>query len=250
MKEEKSHHHFRFYIVMITIVVGIIFLFLVLNDDNSSLSGAALFNGADEEQADSEDITSASLSHSGSFDGSTEKDILLNFDKIPDLKAQTKIEKLELRFENLGTVINVNDDKLELNNLEEVTLSVEDFSGEILLSGSMFSIDGRAKRIEVNDVALYSKEELEISFSDLGYDSLSIEKIELDNLKLPQGDGSLQITDKLVYTLSDDSLELNYFNGELVIGGEGNSTLGNTLNLKGVVKGLSISGLGMNLDLN
>jgi len=249
MSEQKSNHHFRFYIIMITIVVAVIFLFLVLNDD-SALSGATLLNGAKEDSGQAVEITGASITSSNSLARSAEKEIALIFDQIPDLKKEAKFETFEIRFENLGTGIKVNDDRLELNNLEEVTLRVEDFSGEILLSGTLFSMDGKAKLIEVNDVALYSKDSLEIAFNDLGYDYLNIQEIEMADLELPQGDGSLQVTDKLTYALADESLELNYFKGQLLIGAIGNNTLDNSLSLNGVIKGLSLSGPTLNLVIS
>jgi len=124
-------------------------------------------------------------------------------------------------------------------------MKIKDFSGDLDFNELGLSLDGTAKSIEVNDIALSAKGELDISFESLDYDYLAFQDIDMDQLNLPVGDGELKATEKLTYALEQDKLELYFFNGKVVIDREAESLL----NLEGVIKGLSISGALLDLDV-
>lgn len=248
-KSENPQHHLRFYIVMATLVVAAILVLLFLNNDkNGSLTSATIgldsLTGKEEDNTDSTPTAQQILLKKMDRE-SKEVPITLTFNQIPAVREEAKITEIELRFKDLTTKINVNNDKLELNNLQEVIMKIKDFSGDIDVSEAGFSLDGTAKSIEVNDIALSAKGELEISFDNLDYDYLAFQDIDMDQLDIPVGDGELKAAEKLTYALEQDKLTLYFFNGKAVID-RGADTL---LNLEGVIKGLSISGALLDLDV-
>lgn len=234
---------------MITVIVGVIFLFLVINN-GGDLSSATITLPSSNGITGGE-IVEISESSSTAPDSSLEKEFTLTFDQIPSLKKETKVEEFLINFNDFTSLITVNDDRLELNNLAEVNLNIKDFNGEIILSGSLISVEGQAKRIEVNDVALSSKDELSISIHELNYQYLDVLGIELENLALPPGDGELTVGERLSYSLEEDSIDLLNFVGRMTVGESGgNESLGATFGLEGVMKGLNIGGRDFDLDLN
>ena len=245
-KSENPQHHLRFYIVMATLVVAAILVLLFLNNDKDlSLTSAAVgINGLTGDEEENEPTAREALLKKIDRE-SQEIPITLAFDQIPAVREEAKITEMELRFDDLTTKININNDKLELNNLKEVTMKIKDFSGDLEFNEMGLSLDGTAKSIEVNDIALSAKGELDISFESLDYDYLAFQDIDMDQLNLPVGDGELKAAEKLTYALEQDKLELYFFNGKLTIDREAESLL----NLEGVIKGLSISGALLDLDV-
>ena len=134
----------------------------------------------------------------------------------------------------------VNGDKLELKNLQGVTLSIGDFSGMVNFGSSELSLSGSAKRIEVNGVAFSSEKELPIVFQGLNYKRLSLSDLELKDLNLDSGDGQLSVGDKLQYSLEDEEVKMLYFKGALSI--DKTTSDSSQLFLKGDAKGLYAGG--------
>ena len=251
---EKSH--MRFYLVMITLVVGGILFLLFTNDSqNFSLTSAIVgitknASGAEVPLAE-EEMYSADV---GAIDevfrkkierNANEVDLSLAFDEIPTVKKEAKIKNIELHFTDSGAKINVNDDRLELNNLNDVVLKIDGYSGQMELQKLGFSLDGTAKSIKVNDISLSSKTQMKISFTDLNYNYLSLEDVQLDDVDFPVGNGQLQVSEKLTYTLEQDTLKLYFFNGMIVV----DRNAQNLLNLEGIAKGISAGGALLNLNL-
>ena len=179
-------------------------------------------------------------------DGSHKIDLSLDFNQIPSVKKEAKFEEIELRFDNLDTKINVNNDKLELNNLQEVNLKIKNFVGKLDFNGNGVSLEGTAKRLEVNDIALSSYGEIKISFSDLNYGFLNIKDIELKELELSRGDGHLAVSDKLSYSLSNEAVSIYSYKGGFTIDRNADTTL----EIDGSAKGVSVNGDLMSLGLN
>ncbi len=251
---EKSH--MRFYLVMITLVVGGILFLLFMNDSEdfsltSAIVGVYKNESGEEVPIPEEDLFNA--------DGETidevfskkiernanEVDLNIAFDEIPTVKKQAKIKNIELHFSDSRAKINVNNDRLELNNLNEVVLKVDGYNGEIELQKLGFSLDGTAKSIKVNDISLSSKTQIKISFTDLNYNYLSLEDVQLDEVDFPVGNGQLQVSEKLTYTLEQDTLKLYFFNGKMLVDRDAE----NLLTLEGVAKGISAGGALLNLNL-
>ncbi len=239
------HHNLRFYIVMITLIVGGIFFLLYMNDSNDfSLTSAII--GVSGNTSSSDSLEQGTSEKTTALKNAKEVDVVLSFDQIPTVNKEAKVRDLELRFDDLTTKINVNNDKLELNNLQQVTLRLKDFSGNLNFDLGGFSLDGTSRSIEVNDIALSSAGLIKISFDNLDYKYLSLDEIELKRLELPRGDGELKVAEKLQYTLQQDGVKINLFNGKLIIDRDAETLL----NLEGVARGISVSGALLTADLS
>ncbi|HLC88699.1 MAG TPA: hypothetical protein VJG49_01560 [Candidatus Nanoarchaeia archaeon] len=235
----QPHNNTRFYIVGITILIVAIFVFFFLN--NEEFSGATVaVDFAKEAFFNDEGNLSV-----GSSAGDEEKALFLTFDQIPAINTETKVEALAITFSNPSTAIRINNDRLELGNLKEVDLTVKSFFGDLALDGDSLSLDGTAKQIQVNNVVLSSDDELEISFQNLNYRTLDIEKVGLPKLKLAVGAGELHLAEKLIYILREENVDLDYFQGSLFLGKDADTVL----RLEGTTTGLSISGEAFDLNL-
>jgi len=269
----QKKNHLRFYIIGITILIAAIFIFFFINQED--FSGATVVDfakdtffdsddsntdagSADKGNSNEDDNTNDNNNNNGNsnnnnndnpsagfFSEDSEKVLSLTFDQIPSINTETEVEKLKISFSNPSIVIKINNDRLELGNLNEVELIIESFSGDLALDEDSLSLDGTAKLVEVNNVVLSSKDELEISFQDLDYNLLNIENVELPALKLAVGEGELHLADKLSYVLREEEVELDSFQGSLFLGKEA----GTALRLEGIIEGLSISGEVFDLDL-
>ncbi|HLC71480.1 MAG TPA: hypothetical protein VJI32_05715 [Candidatus Nanoarchaeia archaeon] len=251
---EKSH--LRFYLVMVTLVVGGILFLLFMNDSEkfsltSAIVGSHKNESGGEELLTNEEIFSAD---EGAIDevfskkieqNANEVDLTLSFDEIPNVAKKSKIRDIELHFTNPGAKINVNNDRLELNNLDEVILKIEGFNGDISLQRLGFSVDGTAKSINVNGIALSAKTQMKVSFTDISYDYLSLEDIQLEEVEFPVGSGELKVSEKLTYSLEQDTLKIFFFNGKMVIDRDADTLL----TLEGVAKGVSAGGALLNFNL-
>ena len=251
-----SHNHTRNYIVIITLVIGAIFLFLFLNNGSDGVSLTSAFVGGSEDQT-----TTEPESRSNSLFSTRNEEVIevqkvdkskeniqleFSFDQIPEVNKEAKLEEIELTFNDLNTKINVNNDYLELNNLKSVNLKINDFEGNVEFNNRGVSIEGTAKIIAVNEIALTSKGEIKISFEDLDYGTLGIKGLELKQLDLPNGNGKLEIGDKLQYSLDNEELNLYKFNGELNLVKEGDTSL----EMSGTASSIGITGDELTLNLN
>ncbi len=252
MPHEQQQHSLRFYIVMTTLVVaGIIFLLYLNNDDDFSLTSAMVGlvdkNNSKEVKPEATTDTESleQVFGKSAKRNQREVDLAVLFDQIPSVKDDAKVRDIEVRFDDLTTRISVNNDKLELNNIQQVTLRIKDFSGSLDFDKVGFSLSGSAKAIEVNDIALSSKGEIKIAFDDLQYDYLGLDELELEEVSLPHGNGQLTVAEKLTYELEQDQLKIYFFDGKLVI----DRAAAEVLNMEGVARGISVSGALLDLNL-
>jgi hypothetical protein len=155
---------------------------------------------------------------------------------------------MELDFDDLTTNIQVNDDNLELNGLSEVSLRLKGFKGTIDFDLNGFSLEGTAKRIEVNDISLSSKDELKISFDGLRYRRFSLEDVELKEVTFDGSSGSLRLRDKLDYTLDNEEVKLYQYIGSFTV--DGSQDVSQVTSLIGTAKGVSASGTTLNMNVN
>ncbi len=261
-----QHHHVRFYVIMITLVIlGIFFLLLANDSQNFSLTSAMIgvVNDSsvpaaeleDQNQEDSEEEPEVAEGFGTEFNkkaprktaGKNFKEVsfLLFYSQIPSISQETGVGEIVLEFDDLSTNINVNGDRLELNNLQEVVLQIRDFEGKIEFDRQAFSLDGSAKGLAINNIALSSTSEIEISFENLEYSFLSLDDIELTMLKLPRGNGEVTVGEKLTYGLEQDVLEMYYFNGLVIADFEAESML----QMEGIARGIGISGAILNFNI-
>ena len=250
-----SKHHLRFYIVTATLIIGGILFLLSLNNNGSnfSLTSAIVGVANDTLTLDGEtfQVTKEPTVEDVIKQEAKETDktvpVLLSFDQIPKVEKKAKIEKVSLRFDDVTTtVIKLNNDKLELNNLDTVDLDIEDFKGEVDFDASGLSMDGTAARIEVNKVAFSSPEDIKLSFQNLRYKTLEIDELELEDIDFPVGDGNLEVTGKLTYNIQQESMDIYYFLGKLSINKDDIDT---GISLDGVARSVGINGESLSLNL-
>ncbi len=243
MNQGQPHHHVRFYVVLVTLVLGGIFLLLLINNnEGNSLTSFAVFSGEDAVPVDKPNgVTAETKEKVGKK--SQEVEFSLTFDEAPEIKDEASISDFEVVTSDFGAKIYVNDDRLELNNLDQVTIKLSDFKGLFGSGRNGLSLDGTAKSLEVNGITLSSQGAIQLSFKDLSYDQLSIFGIKLENgLSFPTGDGELQVAEKLTYALEKDQLEMEYFHGRLTTGEEG-------VTAEGIARGIVVSGALLNMNL-
>ncbi len=254
-----SRNHVRFYIVLVTLVVGGIIFLLLLNSSNPkgfSLTSAIVGDlnktkGAIEEAPSATEQTRSKINQVFGEEikkNGKEVPVQLTFDHIPSVSQESKIDSISLDFNDLSTTINVNDDKLELNNMKEVKLGIKDFSGKVIFDDEGFSLQGTAHRIEVNDVAFSTTKELSISFNKLRYRTFELNDIALKDVSFSTGSGSLSVSKKLTYALDQEELKLYNYQGSFSASKESNSSNA-AVTLDGIMQGISISGqeLGINV---
>ncbi len=254
---EHSKHHTRFYIFMITLVVGGVFLLLYLNNnsENASITSAIIrsikntteplnlvpreevFGKTDLGVVDEEVLILEKSKKNIAF--------VLSFDKIPTIKKEATIGSIKLNFADPGAAITINDDQLELNNLQEISLLISDFNGEInFQEDGVLSLVGTVKRIEVNDIAFSSANDIRISISGLNYQSLLLNEAQIKSLELGRGDGELTVGNKLQYALEGEEIVVYYFEGLMKINKDSSALV-----LEGNSRGMSVSGDLINFDL-
>jgi len=256
-----SHHNFRFYVVLFTLVIaGIVFL-LYLNDNQSgvSLNSAVVgLGGGSSKDALTTETTTMTINNADltteeqkslltdSESYGKEIDFTLTSDQTPLAeKSEAIIKSMELELTELNSKINVNGDKLELNNQEEVIMTIKGFSGLFNLNEQGLTLDGTAKVLQINGISLSSSNQIKLSFRSLDFQSLAIEEIELKGISLPNGEGQLKIGEKLTYALEQDELTLGYFNGLLEV--DKTAEMGTTL--EGVGRSININGALFDLNL-
>jgi hypothetical protein len=250
-------NYYRFYIVMITVVIMGIFFLLFMNSNNdfgltslsvSDLSGGKGSSDISEEKSiviDEDDNEVEKAFSKNVQKSSNEVDVALSFDRIPDVKKEAKVKDMVLTFDDLTTKIKVNDDRLELSNLKEVSLKIKGFEGELDFDNYGISLEGISKSIAVNEVVLSSKGEMKIAFNDLDYRSLVIDDIEIIDLELDKGNGEIKVAEKLTYSLEQDQLKMYYFNGKVDIQRDSETST----RLEGVARGIIVSGALLNFNL-
>ena len=223
-------HHMRFYVVMTTVVIGGIFILLLMNNgaggftsafisdsDSSLLQGLAGENGNEilmDTVPDSElnaigtigaenAETDPFLEDSNVLDAQSELQdathtvgISLEFDQIPQINRQAKVKDMVIVFDNTAPKISINDDLLELNNQEEVTLTMEDYLGDFIFDEDGLSLNGKAKSLTVNNIKLSARKDIKLSFTNLEYNKINVGSIELQDIEIPKGTGLLSLASK------------------------------------------------------
>ncbi|NQV90971.1 hypothetical protein HQ489_00705 [Candidatus Woesearchaeota archaeon] len=272
-KPHQPQYHVRFYVVMTTVVIGGIFILLLMNngaggftsafisDSNgaSLLQGFGADNGNDvlmdtisNNELNALKATGVDYAEKDPFleDSNIVKtqndlqeathtvDLTLTFDQIPKVNRQAKVKNMVIVFDNTAPKISINDDLLELNNQNEVTLTMEDYLGDFIFDEDGLSLNGKAKSLSVNDIKLSARKEIKLSFTNLEYNSINVGSIELQDIEIPKGTGTLSLGNRLTYALAEEKLTIFYFNGKLDV----NHGEGTLLTMAGIARGISASG--------
>ncbi len=249
-------HKLRFYLVILTLLVGGVFSLLMYQKDPSkfsSLTGSSIdFLGGKNATNESLALDALLETEPGALVReeeiipSREVEVEVSFSSIPETEKAVQFQELEVHFNNGGGFadVKVNTNHVELQH-EEVVVKVHNFKGFINFDNEDFSLEGKAKKIEANGLALSSREELQLNLNNVQYASLSAENIEVEGLHLPRGEGELRVAEKLRYQLEQEALSFFVFQGKL------NVDLENELpvSLEGVARGIDVSGALLKLDV-
>ncbi|MBR9683847.1 hypothetical protein GOV03_04885, partial [Candidatus Woesearchaeota archaeon] len=203
--ENSSHSHKRFYLVLTTVVVGAILLLTLMNDGDKF----DFFTGSSIGLISSEDklIMKESIKNSG------EIEIQLNFDTVPEVQEETRLDLIRVVFDDLNTNIKINEEELELKGLEKVEMEVRDFNGELIFDEISVSLIGESTSVMINGIEISTKGTMDISLGDLFYESLDIEGVQLNSVDFSEGSGNLAMAERLNYDLDQEQILLTGFYG-------------------------------------
>jgi hypothetical protein len=248
-------HKLRFYIIMVTLVVGGIFLLLAINDDgkgidlsSAMISVQQLGNNSETEEVVLEEtiFEERVLEEQRTETTNREVNFQLSFNQIPDIEKTIDATSIKVITDS-NAQVEVNGDALELNNQDEVELTIYNVKSAVLsLDRKSISLEGKVRKIEVNGISLSSKTDLDIKFKNLVYQNLNFEDIKLNYFHLSSGDGKLNVEERLLYTIKDENLRFSYFQGNMEINNENSQSI----DLKGIAKGVESSGSDLNLLLS
>jgi len=230
----------RFYIVMITVFVAAILFLLVINNQEGKVFSitSAIIGNHNNETEENKIIKSKIGLEDKIKDSNKEIEVVLSFDQIPSVSEEVSVQTIGVNFDEAKDSIKINQNALEINNVDQVNLELEEFDGKLEFDILSFTLNGRAKKIKVNEMAFSSRDGMDVQITDISYSKLSLMGIGLNGLELPSGNGELEVSGRLSYNLDNEPLEFYYFEGQLILD-KANST---ALQLDGNVKGLSSGG--------
>lgn len=225
------HHHSRkFYVFLIIIVVGLVLVLMLLNEKEKGFTGLVLGEEKKSSEEEKQEVEEEKEIKNLNFN--------LDFDEIPEVGEGTKIEKVELSFRYPETTLKINEEVLELSNLEKVEMSVEEFEGEIYFDETFFSLKGKGEKILINNIEISAEEEIEVTFEGIVYDQLKLKNVAFKILTLKEGQGKLQLGEKLTYFLENEKIEIENFGGDIIIKRDEEKKIA----LEGSTKKISVKG--------
>ncbi len=251
-----SGHKARFYLLILTLMVGSIFTLVMYQKDPTKFS----LTGSSIELINKKNVTNSSeqaelllepealkQEDQNFIPPSREVEVGVKFTSIPETSKEVKLQELEVHFDNSdGRVyIQLGNDRLEVQKETEVVVKLQDFSGFINFDSEDFSLEGTAGRIEANGLALSSREDLDLSLGNVRYNYLLVDEAEVQGLRLPRGDGELQVAEKLDYRLEQEELNFYVFQGKLLVDTQQELPL----TLEGIARGIDVSGALLNIDV-
>lgn len=242
-------HHVRLYLVVVTVLLGSLFYVLMTNSQFSvkDLTGSSVGVFHKKNVTDDEGILSLEEEEGGvaPLVKGREADVFFSFNQVPVLHEETRIAELEVRFIDANTLIKVNDDQLDLQNLEDITLKVKDFVGQVQLDSLDMALDGMAKRIEVNGIAFSGKTGLSLALEGVDYHYVLLDNLKLKKVAFPRGNGELDVAEKFSYVLEQEEPTFYNFVGKLIIDQQ-NASL---VSLEGIARGLDVEGALINVGI-
>ena len=248
-------HKIRFYLLVLTLLVGGSFVFLMQNGGLQQfwLTGSSikLVNITGQNITNTnllmEAVQGSGAQYQKETPPSREVEVAVGFTSIPVTAKEVHAQDLEIHFSNLQgrASAKVNTDRLELPLEEEVVLKVHDFTGFVTLDATDFSLEGKAQRIEANGLALSSRQNLDLSVTNVEYKQFLAEGISVEGLRFPRGDGKLNVAEKLDYRLEQEELNFYFFEGKLSVDADKDMSVA----LEGIARGIDVSGALLNLDV-
>ncbi|MFH1682296.1 MAG: hypothetical protein ABIA37_00715 [Candidatus Woesearchaeota archaeon] len=231
------HHHKRAYLFLITLIVGALLVVLVVKDDGSvnPLTGSSIGIAGEEKE---ESISMDTIAKTKTSNKGKVMDFSLSFDNAPHIQEETQIKELIFTFKDPTSSIKINAEELELKNLEEIKIIIINFDGKVDFDETVLSLQGKGESITINGMEISTKGKMDLSFSNLVYETMKISEIALSSLDFGEGSGSLSAGEKMDYVLSYDQLLVTGFEGDFSVGMDNQSLV----TTKGQITGLSIRG--------
>lgn len=231
------HHHSRFYILMATVVVGAILILMLMNEGGTFpfMTGSSVGTGVDDHGSEvMEEIMEEEVRTSGKIG----IEFLLGFDSAPEVSEETKVETIELTFEDLNNKIRINEEELEVKGLERVEMKIEGFEGEVTFDELDISLSGVGEKVTVNGIEISTQKEMKVSFNGLIYETLKIEEIDLERVNFEKGYGTMSIGGKMDYELENEDVKVGRFRGDLSVGVDE----GSLVVMEGEIEGVKVEG--------
>lgn len=227
MSTQSIPHHsnrLRHYVIMTTLVVLGLFVLLLFNNNSSGFgftsavvenvrNGSIIANFGNQKAADTIDSLDVEP-----IKNSNDIEFELSSAVIPQIQKDTKIDSLEIIFNDLTASIKVNDDKLELNDMNQVVLGIKGFTGYMSVDETQITLDGMAKRLEVNGITLSASKEIKLSFNNLNYRQAKILGAQFKTIEFVSGPGKIKVPGRLDYGLEDGQIVTIYnYYGDLTV---------------------------------
>src|SRR3989344_8385415 len=268
MSNQGTPHHshkLRHYVIMTTLVVLGLFVLLLFNNNSDGFG----FTSAVVENVRNNSII-GSLGHSDSkipedaellkvepiSKGPNDIEFELSSAVIPQVQKDTKIDGLEIIFNDLTASIKVNDDKLELNDLKQVALGIKGFTGYLAFDETQFTLDGIIKSLAVNGITLSASKDIKLSFNNLNYQQAKLSGAEFKTIEFVSGPGKVLVPGRLDYGLEDGQLVTIYnYYGSLALKKENKEDINQTTSTEsstligGYAKGLDVVSGALNINL-
>ncbi len=245
--QPNTGRHMRFYVVMATLVIGGIFFFLLMNNGEGSFTSTVgkAIDSTSLSSGDLEDGSAAQVSSKGVSKDAHRVTVKMDVNVIPTFKKKVSIGDLTVKFRDVENQITVNDDRLELHNLDSVELKVSGFEGDANVDALGLSLDGMARRIEVNGVVLASAKDIKVSFGKISYDYADFDQLVISDISIASASGDVTVSDRLSYKLDGESIGLYNVQGRLTFDQVGSSTT----SLEGSAKGIDLAGEVLSLEV-
>ncbi len=141
-------------------------------------------------------------------------ELSLQFSTMPDFDMVANLPEVVLELDSANGEITLDGSALIVEN-GEVQIEFKEFVGSISLESGLLDIDGGSHKVTINGVVLDKNSEISVSADALDYDRAFLMGVSFSSLFLPEGDGTLEVNNKLTYLLENEYIDLAGFDGEI-----------------------------------
>lgn len=136
---------------------------------------------------------------------------------IPDMAADIDLSSVEITFKSFVVPFEINKEGLGLKEpASENMILIDGYKGKISFSGTSLSLKGIASKVYLNGMAYGTEKALTINTEDMPYVNLEIKGTAVSELNFLANNGELALSDKVIYRLDQDEVELSSFSGDIV----------------------------------
>ena len=154
-----------------------------------------------------------------SFNGTIVKpgniSLILTYDKIPLIEQKVDLDEILFNYTGNQEII-INGDNLE-TDYDNINIKLNEIIGTIKLNEDKLNFIGTVKKISIENVALNSKEIINIEINNLTYNNFIAKGLSLNVVKLNNGQGQMEIENNLNYNLQNSETMFNNYYGDITI---------------------------------